>query len=231
MKSLRPAKHLPIHPGVQLRIEMDARGLTMRDVSNCVPKEHRKRFIRELDDLMLGGASDSCPGIETCLALDRVFGLRTGTWWHIQADYEAAEWAHRERWIDMVRPAKKKPTRRPRVQIGRGAAYSALLFRNRGAIATRQLVARRASLAKRLAAYASVNATVLQNRIKLLESSDARLLKKAVAVLESEESAANWLTSSIISLGGRAAVEVAVSEDGMHHVLTVLNSIEYGLGA
>jgi putative toxin-antitoxin system antitoxin component (TIGR02293 family) len=57
----------------------------------------------------------------------------------------------------------------------------------------------------------------------------ARLLGKAIEVLESEESARRWLTSPQIGLGGAVPLEYAETEVGAREVEDLLGRIEYGV--
>lgn len=57
----------------------------------------------------------------------------------------------------------------------------------------------------------------------------ARLLGKAVAVLESEEHARQWLNSPQFGLGGAIPLEYARTEVGAREVENLLGRIEYGV--
>ena len=57
----------------------------------------------------------------------------------------------------------------------------------------------------------------------------ARLLGKAVAVLESEEHARQWLNSPQFGLGGAVPLEYARTEVGAREVENLLGRIEYGV--
>jgi len=57
----------------------------------------------------------------------------------------------------------------------------------------------------------------------------ARLMGKAVEVLESEENARNWLTSPQIGLGGAVPLDYAETELGAREVEDLLGRIEYGV--
>jgi len=57
----------------------------------------------------------------------------------------------------------------------------------------------------------------------------ARLLGKAIEVLESEESARQWLTSPQFGLGGAVPLEFAATEVGAREVEDLLGRIEYGV--
>ena len=57
----------------------------------------------------------------------------------------------------------------------------------------------------------------------------ARLLGKAVAVLESEEHARHWLNSPQFGLGGAVPLEYARTEVGAREVENLLGRIEYGV--
>lgn len=57
----------------------------------------------------------------------------------------------------------------------------------------------------------------------------ARLLGKAVEVLESVENARRWLTSPQVGLGGAIPLEYAESEIGAREVEDLLGRIEYGV--
>lgn len=57
----------------------------------------------------------------------------------------------------------------------------------------------------------------------------ARLLGKAVSVLESIEDARRWLTSPQVGLGGSIPLEYAETEVGAREVENLLGRIEYGV--
>jgi putative toxin-antitoxin system antitoxin component (TIGR02293 family) len=57
----------------------------------------------------------------------------------------------------------------------------------------------------------------------------ALLMGKAVAVLESEESARRWLTSPQFGLGGAVPLDYARTEVGAREVEDLLGRIEYGV--
>ena len=57
----------------------------------------------------------------------------------------------------------------------------------------------------------------------------ARLMGKAVEVLESEENARRWLTSPQVGLGGAVPLEYAESEVGAREVEDLLSRIEHGV--
>ena len=57
----------------------------------------------------------------------------------------------------------------------------------------------------------------------------ARLMGKAVEVLESEETARQWLTSPQFGLGGAVPLEYAETEVGAREVEDLLGRIEYGV--
>ncbi|HEY3857062.1 MAG TPA: antitoxin Xre/MbcA/ParS toxin-binding domain-containing protein [Verrucomicrobiae bacterium] len=57
----------------------------------------------------------------------------------------------------------------------------------------------------------------------------ARLLGKAIEVLESEENARLWLTSPQFGLGGAVPLEFAATEVGAREVEDLLGRIEYGV--
>ena len=57
----------------------------------------------------------------------------------------------------------------------------------------------------------------------------ARLLGKAVGVLESEENARQWLSSPQFGLGGAIPLEYARTEVGAREVENLLGRIEYGV--
>lgn len=57
----------------------------------------------------------------------------------------------------------------------------------------------------------------------------ARLMGKAVAVMESEENAREWLTSAQFGLGGAVPLEYAETEVGAREVENLLGRIEYGV--
>lgn len=91
---------------------------------------------------------------------------------------------------------------------------------------------RSTGLASRILAHASRKAETILARAQMLSNTPPEVLEKAVEVLESEEAAASWLTSSgIIPLEGHAPVELVGTPEGRERVLSVLNSLEYGLGA
>jgi putative toxin-antitoxin system antitoxin component (TIGR02293 family) len=57
----------------------------------------------------------------------------------------------------------------------------------------------------------------------------ARLFGKAVEVMESEESARNWLASPQVGLAGAVPLEFAETEVGAREVEDLLGRIEYGV--
>ena len=57
----------------------------------------------------------------------------------------------------------------------------------------------------------------------------ARLVGKAVEVLESEENARHWLTSPQYGLGGAVPLEYAETEVGAREVEDLLGRIDYGV--
>ena len=57
----------------------------------------------------------------------------------------------------------------------------------------------------------------------------ARLVGRAIEVLESEESARLWLTSPQFGLGGAVPLEFAATEVGAREVEDLLGRIEYGV--
>jgi putative toxin-antitoxin system antitoxin component (TIGR02293 family) len=57
----------------------------------------------------------------------------------------------------------------------------------------------------------------------------ARLMGKAVEVMESEENARQWLTSPQFGLGGAVPLEYAETEVGAREVENLLGRIEYGV--
>ena len=57
----------------------------------------------------------------------------------------------------------------------------------------------------------------------------ARLMGKAVEVLESEENARRWLTSPQFGLGGAVPLDYAETEVGVREVEDLLGRIEYGV--
>jgi putative toxin-antitoxin system antitoxin component (TIGR02293 family) len=57
----------------------------------------------------------------------------------------------------------------------------------------------------------------------------ARLMRKAVEVMESEENARSWLTSPQFGLGGAVPLEYAETEVGAREVEDLLGRIEYGV--
>ena len=57
----------------------------------------------------------------------------------------------------------------------------------------------------------------------------ARLMGKAVEVMESEENARQWLTSSQFGLGGAVPLDYAETEVGAREVEDLLGRIEYGV--
>ena len=57
----------------------------------------------------------------------------------------------------------------------------------------------------------------------------ARLLGKAIAILESEENARRWLTSPQLGLGGAIPLDYAKTEVGAREVEDLLGRIEYGV--
>jgi putative toxin-antitoxin system antitoxin component (TIGR02293 family) len=57
----------------------------------------------------------------------------------------------------------------------------------------------------------------------------ARLMGKAVAVFESEESARQWLNSPQFGLGGAVPLQYAETEVGAREVENLLGRIEYGV--
>ena len=57
----------------------------------------------------------------------------------------------------------------------------------------------------------------------------ARLMGKAVEVMESDENARRWLTSPQVGLGGAVPLEYAETEVGAREVEDLLGRIEYGV--
>ena len=57
----------------------------------------------------------------------------------------------------------------------------------------------------------------------------ARLMGKAVEVMESEENARRWLTSPQFGLGGAVPLDYATTEVGAREVEDLLGRIEYGV--
>jgi putative toxin-antitoxin system antitoxin component (TIGR02293 family) len=57
----------------------------------------------------------------------------------------------------------------------------------------------------------------------------ARLMGKAVEVMESEENARQWLTSPQLGLGGAIPLDYARTEVGAREVEDLLGRIEYGV--
>lgn len=57
----------------------------------------------------------------------------------------------------------------------------------------------------------------------------ARLMGRAVEVLESEENARKWLTSPQVGLGGAVPLEFAQTEVGAREVEDLLGRIDYGV--
>lgn len=57
----------------------------------------------------------------------------------------------------------------------------------------------------------------------------ARLMGRAVEVLESEDTARQWLTSPQVGLGGAVPLEYAETEVGAREVEELLGRIEYGV--
>jgi len=57
----------------------------------------------------------------------------------------------------------------------------------------------------------------------------ARLMGKAVEVLESEENARGWLTSPQVGLGGAVPLQYAETEVGAREVEDLLGRMEYGV--
>ncbi len=57
----------------------------------------------------------------------------------------------------------------------------------------------------------------------------ARLMGRAIEVMESEGSARQWLTSPQFGLGGAVPLEYAVTEAGAREVEQLLGRIEYGV--
>jgi putative toxin-antitoxin system antitoxin component (TIGR02293 family) len=57
----------------------------------------------------------------------------------------------------------------------------------------------------------------------------ARLVGKAVEVMESQENARLWLTSPQLGLGGAAPLDYAQTEIGAREVEDLLGRIEYGV--
>lgn len=84
-------------------------------------------------------------------------------------------------------------------------------------------------------AKATLNRRRLQGRLDLEESDRvvrfARLMGKAVEVLESQEGARLWLTSPQVGLGGAVPLEYARTEVGAREVEALLTRIEHGVYA
>ncbi len=57
----------------------------------------------------------------------------------------------------------------------------------------------------------------------------ARLMGKAIEVLETEENARRWLTSAQVGLGGAIPLDYAETEVGAREVEDLLGRIEYGV--
>jgi putative toxin-antitoxin system antitoxin component (TIGR02293 family) len=57
----------------------------------------------------------------------------------------------------------------------------------------------------------------------------ARLMGKAIEVMESEENARQWLTSPQFGLGGAVPLDYAETEVGAREVEDLLGRIEYGV--
>ena len=57
----------------------------------------------------------------------------------------------------------------------------------------------------------------------------ARLMGKAIKVMESEEAARKWLNSPQVGLGGALPLEYAATEVGAREVENLLSRIEYGV--
>lgn len=57
----------------------------------------------------------------------------------------------------------------------------------------------------------------------------ARLVGKAVEVLESRDNARKWLTSPQVGLGGAVPIDYAMTEVGAREVEDLLGRIEYGV--
>src|SRR5207244_10360328 len=57
----------------------------------------------------------------------------------------------------------------------------------------------------------------------------ARLMGRAIEVLESEENARQWLTSPQFGLGGAVPLDYAETEVGAREVEDLLGRIEYGV--
>lgn len=112
-----------LHPGALLQLELRAMGLTVRDIVRKVPAPHRARIERDITDFLRANPDDSCVGIDTCLFLDRLFGLRRGTWWHLQAEYEADFYDREEAWIRDAKPMHRKAAPRTREKLYQLAGY------------------------------------------------------------------------------------------------------------
>ncbi len=80
---------------------------------------------------------------------------------------------------------------------------------------------------------ATLHRRKLQGRLKREESDRilryARLMGRAVQVLESEENARRWLTSAQFGLGGAVPLDYAETEVGAREVEDLLGRIEYGV--
>jgi putative toxin-antitoxin system antitoxin component (TIGR02293 family) len=82
---------------------------------------------------------------------------------------------------------------------------------------------------------ATLHRRKLQGKLGPMESDRvvrfARLMAKAVEVLESEENARQWLRSPQVGLGGAVPLDYAGTEVGAREVENLLGRIEYGVYA
>jgi len=118
---------------------------------------------------------------------------------------------------------------------------STIIQRIRGGLSFRDLGALQTSLdvpMERLASRLGISRATLHRRKARgflgWEESDrvirfARLMGKAVEVLESEQNARRWLSSPQFGLGGAIPLDYAQTEAGAREVEDLLGRIEYGV--
>jgi putative toxin-antitoxin system antitoxin component (TIGR02293 family) len=125
--------------------------------------------------------------------------------------------------------------------LSAGATPSKVIDRLEAGLPLRELAQLQASLdvpMERLAPKLGISKATLhrrkaQGRLRRDESDRvlryARLMGKAIHVLESEGHARSWLTSPQFGLGGAVPLDYAETETGAREVEDLLNRIEYGV--
>ncbi len=121
------------------------------------------------------------------------------------------------------------PTSRVIAQVRAGLAYSELeVLQSSLGLPIERLATHvglsRATLQRRKKNAGTLNAIQSDRVVRL-----ARLMGKAIEVLESEEDARQWLTSSQHGLGGATPLEFCDTEVGAREVENLLGRIEHGV--